>query len=264
MNLQVNLIAAFADTPESGNMAGVTLLKGLFTPEALQHIAAEVGFSETAFLLREGDKFKLRWFTPKTEVDICGHATLASAHHLFKEGILKSDEDAVFKTRSGLLKARMKGDMIELDFPADAAKEEDSNSLILSALGIKDPLFFGEARHCYLIEISSYDELMGINPNMNHLGAFNKKAFIVTCKSDKAGEDFVSRVFAPAMGIDEDPVTGSAHCVLGPYWGEKLGMTKMTGYQASKRGGSVGVRLNGDRVFLTGRAVSVSSCEVEL
>ncbi len=263
MKMKVNLIAAFADTPESGNMAGVALLKGFFTGEAFQHVASEIALSETAFLLQEGDKFKLRWFTPTTEVDLCGHATLASAHYLWEEGVLEKDEEAIFKTRSGPLTARLKDGLIELDFPGDTAVEEQANSLILSALGVKDPLFFGKARDYYLIEISSYEELIGLKPNMNHLSAF-PKGIIVTCKSVKPGCDFVSRFFAPAVGIDEDPVTGSAHCVLAPYWGEKLGMTKMTGYQASRRGGTVGVRLAGDRVYLTGTAVSVSSREIEL
>lgn len=261
--MKVSLIAAFADAPEHGNMAGVALLKGLFTRDTLQRVAAEVGLSETAFLLREGDAFKLRWFTPTTEVDLCGHATLASAHYLFEEGVLAKEEEAIFKTRSGLLTARLKEGLIELDFPKDAAAEEKSNSLMLSALGIKEPLFYGQASHYHLIELSSYDELIGLKPNMNHLKAF-RHGVIVTCKSVKPGCDFVSRFFAPGMGIDEDPVTGSAHCVLGPYWGEKLGMTKMTGYQASERGGGVGVRLAGKRVYLTGGAVSVSIREIEL
>jgi PhzF family phenazine biosynthesis protein len=222
----------------------------------MQNVAREMNLSETAFLLSQTDGFNLRWFTPAVEVDLCGHATLASAHVLWESGHLKPDEQARFHTRSGLLTAERKGTWIELNFPATREEPTEVPSGLLQALGIT-ATYVGKNRFDYLIEVPSEDIVRNIVPNFSLLAAVPARGIIVTSRATSSGYDFVSRFFAPQVGVNEDPVTGSAHCTLAPYWSKKLGKDEMVGYQASVRGGVVRVRVSGDRVYLGGQAVTV-------
>jgi PhzF family phenazine biosynthesis protein len=215
-----------------------------------------MNLAETAFLLPREDGFDLRWFTPTVEVDLCGHATLASAHLLWEEGRLEPEEQARFHTRSGLLTADQRGDWIEMDFPAEPEQPVTPPDLLVQALGAP-PRYTGMNRFDYLVELDSEAAVRSVQPDLRLLAALPARGVIVTARAEPAGFDFVSRFFAPAAGIDEDPVTGSAHCCLGPYWGARLDKDELTAYQASARGGVVRVRLGGTRVYLGGQAVTV-------
>ena len=230
----------------------------------MQSVGAEMNLAATAFLLPRDDGFSLRWFTPAVEVDLCGHATLASAHALWEEGVLAPDAAARFHTRSGLLTATRAGDWIELEFPATLAQPADPSSPLLESLGVTAPVYVGRNKFDYLIEVESEELVRGLDPDHALLGAVPVRGVIVTSRSSSPELDFVSRFFAPASGIPEDPVTGSAHCSLAPYWSSKLGKTEMTAFQASKRGGVVRVRLEGDRVKLGGQAVTVLRGSLEV
>jgi PhzF family phenazine biosynthesis protein len=197
----------------------------------------------------------MRWFTPAIEVELCGHATLASAHVLWESGMIGDTGTAGFHTLSGALPARKFDDWIELDFPAIRQKPIDPPDGLADAIGAT-PLHIGESRHDYLIEVDSENTVRTLAPNISQLRNLNIRGVIVTSRAATAEYDFVSRFFAPGAGIDEDPVTGSAHCCLGPYWQEKLGKSEMVAYQASKRGGTVRVRVGTDRVYLRGQAVT--------
>ncbi len=248
-------IDAFTSQAFRGNPAAVCLLDREREERWMQDVAAEMNLSETAFLLRRDDgDYGLRWFTPAVEVALCGHATLASAHALYEEHGLAS---ARFHTKSGLLTADRTGDTIELDFPATLEQPSDAPEGLLEALGISAPSYVGRNRFDFLVEVASEDEVRALLPNHTRLGRIPVRGVIVTSRSASPEFDFVSRFFAPGSGIDEDPVTGSAHCCLTPYWSAKLGRTEMTAYQASRRGGVVRVRLAGDRVKLGGNAVTV-------
>jgi PhzF family phenazine biosynthesis protein len=225
----------------------------------MQNVAMEMNLAETAFLYPRGDAFHLRWFTPAVEVDLCGHATLAAAHVLWESGRLSSDATARFETRSGLLTARRDGAWIELDFPATppaSSSESDANaSQLLRALGA----FNGKVqltKFDYFVELQTQRELCDLNPDLQLLKQIPSRGVIVTARSDDVKFEFVSRFFAPQSGIDEDPVTGSAHCALAPYWQDRLGKNPLIGYQASRRGGVVRVNVQGDRVLLGGQAVT--------
>jgi len=250
-------IDAFADRPFTGNPAAVCVMDGPAPEEWMQNVASEMNLSETAFLHPQGDGWALRWFTPGAEVALCGHATLASAHHLWEAGHLPAEAEARFHTLSGVLTARRSGEMIEMDFPATPATEAPPADGLLEALGV-EPVHVGRSRFDFIVEVGSEDQVRSLTPDIGLLRRVDARGVIVTARaSEGSGADFVSRFFAPRVGVDEDPVTGSAHCVLAPYWAQRLGRTRMTGYQASRRGGLVGVRLEGDRVVLTGRAVTV-------
>ncbi len=232
-------IDAFADAPFTGNPAAVCLLGDAVRDDAwMQNLAAEMNLAETAFLRKQDGDWSLRWFTPAVEVALCGHATLASAHALFEEGLLAPDGTARFHTRSGVLTARHAGDQIELDFPAMVARRCEPADGLIEALGM----------HPVSVARNEFDYLVGRIP---------VRGVIVTSRASTKGFDFVSRFFAPGSGIDEDPVTGSAHCALAPYWAPRLGKTDFVAYQASPRGGVLRVALDGDRVRLAGRAVTV-------
>ncbi len=260
MGLKISQIDAFTDRPFGGNPAAVCLLPAWRDESWLQALAAEMNLAETAFLVRRGDDFELRWFTPELEVDLCGHATLASAHYLWEHGDLQTGEEARFHTNSGVLVAKQDGGAIELEFPATPASPVDPPDGLAAALGA-EPVSVGRNRFDLLVEVSNEQELRAIEPDFRSLKKVDARGTIVTAVSD--GEyDFVSRCFAPAFGIDEDPVTGSAHCTLAPFWASRLNKTRMRGYQASKRGGEVRVRLVGDRVVLIGRAVTVFDAEL--
>lgn len=257
MSLEIFQVDAFADRPYVGNPAAVVPLSGPRDEEWMQAVAREMNLSETAFLYSEGDGYRLRWFTPAIEVELCGHATLATAHVLWETGRLAPDATARFNTASGLLTAERQGEWIELDFPARAAAAvDDPPAGLATALGV-EPRFVGKSRFDYFLEVSTPDEVRSLAPDFMRLRSLPVRGVIVTARGDGAPYDFVSRFFAPGSGIDEDPVTGSAHCTLAPYWAERLGKSEMLAYQASPRGGVVRVRVAGDRVKLGGRAVTV-------
>ena len=227
----------------------------------MQSVAAEMNLSETAFLLPQNDGFGLRWFTPTTEVDLCGHATLASAHVLWEEGQLAQNDIARFHTRSGLLTAKLRDDWIELDFPSTPADPIEPPAGLSNLIG-SVPKFVGRSRFDLLIELTDAEELSELDPDFMGLSSLPVRGFIVTAQSDVPEYDFLSRFFAPATGVQEDPVTGSAHCALAPYWAEKLGKTKMVGFQTSLRGGVVKVKYMGNRVKLFGQAITVMHGEL--
>lgn len=250
-------IDAFTSEPFRGNPAAVCILTTPREPSWMQAVAAEMNLSETAFLQPLDDgSFSLRWFTPAVEVDLCGHATLASAHALWSENLLAAEATARFQTRSGLLTATRQGDLIELDFPAKRESEAAAPEGLLESLGIGKPVYVGRNAWDYLVEADSAATVRALTPDFTRLRKIRVRGVIVTARGD--GEhDFVSRFFAPGSGIDEDPVTGSAHCCLAPYWAPKLGKSDFFAYQASPRGGVLRVRIDGDRVKLGGRAVTI-------
>ncbi len=249
-------VDAFTSQPFAGNPAGVVLLPQAAQEAWMQAVAAEMNLSETAFVVAAADGFGLRWFTPAVEVDLCGHATLATAHTLWEAGRLPTDREARFHTRSGVLTCRRAGDWIDMDFPADPARAVEPPEGLLPALGVREALFVGQDSFDYLVELVTEEEVRALRPDMKGLAALGGRGIIVTAAG--AGDHhFASRFFAPAAGVPEDPVTGSAHCCLAPYWGAKLGRTEMVGYQASARGGVVKVRTAGPRVVLSGQAVTV-------
>ncbi len=255
MGLEIAQVDAFTDRPFRGNPAAVCLLPAWRGDSWLQAVAAEMNLSETAFLVPKGKAFELRWFTPQIEVALCGHATLASAHYLWESGRLNADAAARFHTRSGLLAARRRNGAVEMDFPATPVSPADSPEGLAAALGL-EPVSVHRNDWDVLIEAASEKALRAVEPDFAALEKIDARGFIVTAPG--GGDcDFVSRFFAPAAGIDEDPVTGSAHCTLGPFWASRLGKAALHGHQVSKRGGSVGVRLAGERVVLIGKAVTV-------
>jgi PhzF family phenazine biosynthesis protein len=250
-------IDAFTSEPFQGNPAAVCLLDSERDAVWMQNVAAEMNLSETAFLLPRRDGYSLRWFTPTVEVALCGHATLASAHALWQEGALGANEIARFHTLSGLLTATRAGEWIELDFPANEEQAAEAPPSLLKSLGVEHPLHVGRNAFDYLVEVESEQALRSLTPNYAELRKIQVRGVIVTSRSSDDRYDFVSRFFAPGSGVDEDPVTGSAHCCLGPYWASRLGKNDFVAYQASARGGIVRIRLEGDRVKLGGRAVTV-------
>ncbi len=257
----IAIVDAFTDRPFSGNPAAVCLLDAPADEGWMQSVAAEMNLSETAFVHQlPGGEFGLRWFTPTTEVDLCGHATLASAHLLWETGWLSQDAEARFETRSGQLRARLASDGIELDFPARPVREAAAPPALLQGLGV-EPAWVGHESSAWLALLDSEEDVRSLRPDMGLLGAL-PELVIVTARSDAPRYDFVSRCFAPSWGIPEDPVTGAAHCSLGPFWQERLEKSNLIGYQASARGGVVRVRLAGNRALLRGQAVTVMRGEL--
>jgi PhzF family phenazine biosynthesis protein len=259
--MKIYQVDAFTDKPFTGNPAGVCVLPGPKDDIWMQQVAREMNLSETAFLLEQADGFGLRWFTPAVEVELCGHATLASAHILWETGLLAGRETARFHTLSGLLTAAHPRDEIELDFPATPDAPADAPAGLAEILGAKVVNFRG-SRFDHLVEVESEDVVRGLRPDFTRLKALPVRGVMVTSRASTPGFDFVSRFFGPAVGIDEDPVTGSAHCCLGPYWSKRLGKTEMRACQASARGGVVGVTVLGARVRLRGKAVTVMVAEL--
>ncbi len=256
MGLRLVQVDAFTDAPFAGNPAAVCVLDAPREASWMQNVAREMNLSETAFLQREADGYHLRWFTPAVEIDLCGHATLASAHVLWEDGDLPPTSPARFHTRSGLLTATRRDEWIELDFPATPATPAAAPPGLVEALGVA-PGWVGKSRFDYLLEVDSEELVRRARPDLGGLGRVEARGIILTSRAAPGRYDFVSRFFAPRVGVDEDPVTGSAHCVLAPYWTERLGARDLVGYQASVRGGVVRVRLVGDRVTLAGQAVTV-------
>jgi PhzF family phenazine biosynthesis protein len=257
MPIRIVHVDAFTNQPFAGNPAAVCVLPAAPSESWMRHVAREMNLSETAFLVPQDGGYHLRWFTPAVEVDLCGHATVASAHVLWEDGHLPPGRQARFHTRSGLLTADRQGEWIELDFPAKIAAAADAPPELLPALGVKQAQFVGRNVFDYLVEVDSEETLRSLKPDHSTLRKLPVRGIIVTARAASPEFDFVSRFFAPGSGIDEDPVTGSAHTALGPYWAPRLGKSEFTAFQASARGGVVRVRLKGDRVMLGGQAVTV-------
>ncbi len=258
--MKIYQVDTFTSKPYRGNPAGVCILQEPQEEEWMLNVAGEMNVSETAFLHPHGDGFNLRWFTPQVEVDLCGHATLASAHILWETERLRSDQEAIFYTRSGTLTAQRNGEWIEMDFPSKTTEPFSPPNNLLDALGVDAvPNYTGKTHFDYLIEVEKEDMVYGLQPDFSSLSKVNTRGVIVTARSVDSEYDFISRFFAPGVGINEDPVTGSAHCSLGPYWSELLGKEDLIGFQASPRGGVVRVRAGktGNRVTLGGQAVTV-------
>lgn len=258
MNLSQDIyqVDAFTTTPFAGNPAAVCVLPEAASEGWMQDVAREMNLSETAFLVGGDDGYELRWFTPLVEVDLCGHATLASAHVLWETGEARTDEVLRFHTKSGLLSATRDGDWMELDFPATPVSACDPPSGLIDGLGVS-PMFVGKSIFDYFVEVSLEAEVLAASPDFNALGKVETRGVVVTSRSDNPECDFVSRFFAPGTGVDEDPVTGSAHCALGPYWQSRLGKSEFAARQVSARGGELRVRVDGDRVRIAGQAVTV-------
>ncbi|MEL6165477.1 MAG: PhzF family phenazine biosynthesis protein [Cyanobacteria bacterium J06628_3] len=255
-------VDAFTNKPFSGNPAAVCVLESPQSDEWMQNVAKEMNLSETAFLVKQDDGYSLRWFTPATEVPLCGHATLASSHVLWSENYLSPEEPARFHTKSGLLIAKKQDDWIELDFPVNPSEKTSTTVELSEALGVPVKAVVKNSLG-YLVEVESEDLVRNLEPNIVTL----KKKFpevIVTSIAESNSEfDFVSRFFCPGLGINEDPVTGAAHCCLAPYWRNKLNKDEFLAYQASSRGGVVKVKYSGgDRVYLKGQAVTVLKGEL--
>jgi PhzF family phenazine biosynthesis protein len=261
MPIRITQVDAFTARPFAGNPAAVCLLSAPAPETWMRSVAAEMNLSETAFLVPAEDGYRLRWFTPAAEVDLCGHATLASAHVLWESGCLPAEAQARFHTRSGLLTAHRRGEWIELSFPSTPPAAEAAPPGLAEALGIR-PLWTGRSCFDWLVEVESAAALRGTRPDFASLARIDTRGIIVTARSDDSAFDFVSRFFAPAVGIHEDPVTGSAHCALAPFWSQRLGKAEMNAFQASPRGGVLRVRLGEERVLLAGQAVTVMRGEL--
>ncbi len=261
MGVPLLLVDAFTDRAFSGNPAAVCLLPQWREDRWLQSFATEMKQSETAYLVRNADGFDLRWFTPAIEVDLCGHATLAAAHALWELGVAPASGPIRFATRSGTLTAARQDGRIELDFPLNAEERVEPPPELLPALGVTAQ-YVGKSRFDYLVEVESEAVLRKMAPDFRRLASAPVRGTIVTSRSSDPRFDFVSRFFAPAAGIDEDPVTGSAHCCLADFWRKRLGKTEFLAYQASARGGVVHVSVKNDRVILGGQAVTVTKGEL--
>ncbi|GHU96283.1 phenazine biosynthesis protein [Clostridia bacterium] len=256
---------AFTDKVFKGNPAAVCLLSDgeRLSDDDMQSFAAEFNLSETAFLSRINNEIHLRWFTPQVEVDLCGHATLASAHVLWESGFVKRGATIEFRTKSGVLSAYEKAGRVVIDLPAKPTHDVEPPNDLLESLGVRDAVYIGRSQFDFLIEIDSVKTLKSMWPNMSKLERLPGRGLIITARSDTGEYDFVSRFFSPQIGVDEDPVTGSAHCVLAPYWAKKLNKTTFTALQASKRGGVLYIDLRDNRVLLSGSVVTVYSAEIQ-
>jgi PhzF family phenazine biosynthesis protein len=266
--MRIVQVDAFTDRPFSGNPAAVCVMSQAADTAWMQDVAREMNLSETAFIVpaRKRGEYDLRWFTPTIEVELCGHATLAAAHVLWEDGH-NADDHVRFHTRSGVLGARRDDPWIELDFPSRPPIEGDVPDQIVEIVGgtpvVRARGNVGGGKSGYFLEYESEEEVRGLKPNISGLAAFEDDGYVlVTAPATMDGYDFVSRFFAPSAGIDEDPVTGSAHCTLAPWWASKLGKDELLGFQCSARGGTVRVRPDGDRVHLGGRAVTVLRAEL--
>jgi len=261
MKIPLYQVDAFTDQAFHGNPAGVCFLSAPRPNQWMQCMAQEMNLSETAFLLEENNGYRLRWFTPAVEVDLCGHATLASAHILWETGRLARDKTAQFYSRSGLLSASLEQNWIQLNFPAKRLELVTIPEELSTVLGVR-PVFVGKNQYDYLMEVESEEILRSLQPDMTRLSQIPVRGVIVTCVATTPGYDFMSRFFAPRVGVPEDPVTGSAHCCLTPYWSEKLHKQSMVAYQASPRGGELRLRLQDDRVLISGQALTVFQGEL--
>jgi predicted PhzF superfamily epimerase YddE/YHI9 len=250
-------VDAFPAVPFKGNSAAVCLLNQKPNEQWMQDLASEMNLAETAFLLKEEDSWNLRWFTPELEVDLCGHATLASAHILYTEKIVDAASPIRFQSRSGELGAKRNGQKIVLDFPSEPCSPCAFPTPLAKLLS-QPAIYCGKNRMDYQVELASEADVLSFVPDQAIIAQLGGRCVVITSRAKTiANADFVSRVFCPNAGIPEDPVTGSAHCMLGTYWMQKLGKADLSGYQASKRGGYVGMKVLGARVELSGDAVTV-------
>lgn len=250
-------VDAFTDHPFGGNPAAVCWLEQDAPGDWMQAVAAEMNLSETAFVRRLADGYQLRWFTPTVEVDLCGHATLATAHALWTAGIAERHEPLCFHTRSGVLTCTRDGEFIELDFPSLPASAVPPDQSLLDALGVNAAQFVGRSKFDYLVVLAAPGMVRSLRPDFGKLSEVPTRGVIVTARSDDPRYNFISRFFAPAVGINEDPVCGSAHCSLAVYWAEQLGKQELMAHQSSARGGVLRLRLNAGRVVLGGQAVTI-------
>ncbi len=259
MSLSLYQIDAFTREPFSGNPAAVCLLERPASEERMQKVAREMNLSETAFMVQrqEPDAFDLRWFTPTTEVELCGHATLASAHWLYERETAAAGARISFHTASGVLHAERDGELLWLDFPSEKPSTASTPDGLYEALGGEEPVSVGRSRRDLFVRLEDEEMVRSLSPDLSALARIDARGVIVTAPGASDGADFVSRFFAPRAGVPEDPVTGSAHCALAPYWAEELGRNALTGRQLSDRGGTVHVRAKGNRVALGGHAVTV-------
>ena len=263
MSTRIIQVDSFTDRPFAGNPAAVCLLDAPAPEPWMQHVAAEMNLSETAFVhpIEPGPLFRLRWFTPRVEVDLCGHATLAAAHVLWEERVLRPQAAAQFETRSGRLGRPPAGRLDRARFPRRSRSTTpiiDHRELDRIAAALNAPFISaGRNRFDLLVELADEQTVRSLQPDYRLIAAFPVRGVIATSRPHRPGFDFVSRFFAPRVGVDEDPVCGSAHCCLGPFWASKLGRTELTGHQVSPRGGVVKVRVDGPRVALIGQAVTV-------
>jgi PhzF family phenazine biosynthesis protein len=263
MKLTIFTADAFTDKPFGGNPAAVCITEKPLSEELMKKIAMEMNLSETAYLVKKDDGFSLRWFTPSAEVDLCGHATLASSHILYETEVCAKNQPINFHTKSGILTSVYKNDSIEMDFPVIEQNEIDCPKELVTALGVK-PKYTGMTKWNYLAELENENAVRAVKPDFKILESLPGWGTIITAKASMTGYDFVSRFFAPEKGVPEDPVTGSAHCALGPYWQKRLGKNEFKAYQASQRGGTLGVRIEGDRVYLSGKSVTVLKEEMDV
>lgn len=257
--MKIYQVDAFTEKPFKGNPAAVCILEENPTEKWMQDVASEMNLAETAFLVPMNQGYSLRWFTPNSEVDLCGHATLASAHILWEKGYLKQNQEANFYTKSGLLTAKTNESWIQLNFPATLEEKTNAPEELIEALDI-NPIYIGKNVFDYLIEVDSEEIVKNIKPDFTKLMKVHTRGVIVTAKSTEY--DFISRFFAPEVGIFEDPVTGSAHCCLGPYWKKKLGKDNFNAYQASARGGVLKIQVASERVLISGKVVTVLEGEL--
>ncbi len=261
MGLAIYQVDAFTDKPFAGNPAGVCILTEPADEAWMQNVAREMNLSETAFLVEQPDGFSLRWFTPAAEVALCGHATLASAHTLWETGCMPPTQTARFHTKSGLLTAVKKGEWIKMDFPTRPEKPSDAPAELMKALGVNSR-YTGKNVYDYIVEVDSDETVRNMQPDITLLRQIPVRGVIVTSRSADPRFDFISRFFAPGVGVDEDPVTGSAHCCLAPFWSSRLNKNEFSAYQASRRGGVLKVRYAGERTFIAGQAVTVIKGEL--
>lgn len=259
--LRYFIVDAFTNRPFAGNPAAVIPLDQWKDDAWLQNVAMEMNLSETAYLVPNAQGYDLRWFTPTVEVDLCGHATLASAFVLARLGKLADGADVYFSTRSGILRAERHGSRFQLDFPLIAEETTAPPSGLLESLNVASR-YVGRNKFDFLVEVESEAVVWSLVPDFKRLAAVKCRGIIVTARSDDPKYDFVSRFFAPVAGIDEDPVTGSAHCCLADFWGKRLNKTKLVGYQASARGGIVHIEVRGERVMLGGEGVIFAEGEL--
>ncbi len=256
--MRIFTVDSFTNTPFKGNPAGVCVLENKLTDSEYIEIAQEINLSETAFVYLEDDKYQLKWFTPINEVDLCGHATLATAKVLFDKYSIKQDI-IEFNTKSGILTARKVDDRFEMNFPIGKLNTFEEKDEILETFLNDKPIAICTNKDWCVIELANDESVINFKPNLNLLLTHNRKLFVITAKSTNNKYDFISRVFGPAVGVDEDPVTGSAHCYLARYWGGKLSKKLMIGYQASKRGGVIECEIiEKERVLLRGNCVIMS------
>ncbi|MBI9048679.1 MAG: PhzF family phenazine biosynthesis protein [Anaerolineaceae bacterium] len=264
--MKIYTVDAFTNRPFRGNPAAVCPLSKMLPDDTLQDIACEMNLSETAFFVPVDDGYHLRWFTPLQEVDLCGHATLATAHILWQKQYLSEEKIAVFSTLSGTLTAKKQGDWIAMQFPRGETRPITSSiSEILQALGIENPVFIGQYRpDRYLIELKNEEQIRQVIPNFSKLKEIGANRIMITAAGNGEPYDFISRYFAPGAGINEDPVTGSAHCYLTPYWAKKTGKNEFSAHQASARGGDLQLKLTDDHVIIRGQAITMLSAALNL